>query len=166
MLKKKKDSHGHGHGTELKKPTPLTDLGYETEDLDPIKFGKGIMAMFTFVGICAAAGIGVMYLMSPTRFVGDPYVADPARRFPPTPSPILQSNITKATDMHDLRQKETARLERYEVKDGSSGTYSIPIDEAIDKLAKSGLPKTPDVGSNGGIYGGTQEAGVGNPERQ
>jgi hypothetical protein len=162
LKKKKKDGHGHGHGTELKKPTPLTELGYETEDLDPIKFGKAIGAMFAFVGICAIISIGAMWFMSPNRIYGDPTVADPARKFPPTPSPLLQSNITKATDMHDLRQKETAVLKRFEVKDGS---YSIPIDMAIDKLAKSGLPKTPDVGPNGGSYG-PQDTGTQQPERQ
>lgn len=165
MLKKKKKD-ANGHGTELKKPTPLTELGYETEDLDPVKFGKAIMAMFLFVFVGAGISIAAMWFMSPTRISGDPTLADPARKFPPTPSPILQSNITRATDMHDLRQKETAILERFEVKDASSGSYSIPIDMAIEKLAKSGLPKTPDVGPNGGIYGGTQEAGLDQPERR
>lgn len=59
------------------------------------------------------------------------------------PEPRLQAN--PRVEIQDLRESETAILENYGWLDPDKGTVRIPIEAAIDMVAKKGLPSKPTV---------------------
>ncbi|KAF0245145.1 MAG: hypothetical protein FD167_3571 [bacterium] len=62
------------------------------------------------------------------------------------PKPLLQTNITQASDLKDFRAKEDKVL-----KEGDASASKIPIEQAIDKLLQKGLPSRPETETQGFI---------------
>jgi hypothetical protein len=69
---------------------------------------------------------------------------------PPSPNPLLQTNITTNTDIKELRQKETDELTTSAVLDAKAGVYRIPVSRAIELTVQRGLPQKPTSVKSGG----------------
>jgi hypothetical protein len=133
-------------------------IRYEDRDLG----GNSILAfMIVLVAATAFLCLGVWgyfeyrimpaYLNPPAR--GPQEVADvpqkfvePAQRFP---QPALQTD--EVADMNRMREQNNAQLHSYGYLDPKSGIVHIPIDQAIDQLAKQGLPTRPEQTSQGPV---------------
>jgi len=68
----------------------------------------------------------------------------PEERFP---KPALQTDDVR--EMNQLRSDNNAQLNSYGYVDQKSGTVHIPIDQAIDTVAKQGLPTRTAPASQG-----------------
>lgn len=63
--------------------------------------------------------------------------------------PLIQSNFTATKDIHDLRRKEEETVHQSGWVDKSKGIARIPIEDALEDVAKSGLPAAqPKGGAN------------------
>jgi len=127
----------------------LKELGYETQDIHYKKFSVYGIYFFGFLTAMAIAGFVIMWFMVPTRLSGGKMGDYVPKSEMATDTPRLQTNITARTDIMSLRRKESAELDTNGVLDQGKGVYHITIDDAIDILAKRGLPKTAPVQSNG-----------------
>lgn len=116
---------------------------YDTRDLPMGGVIKGVVAFFVFTIIMGPAGC--LALKSVGGNVGAPYfghepipVADEAdfgsRKIPKEPNPLLQNNITAATDMHNLRRRENLILKNGGVNP-TTKKQTIPIEKAIEEEA-------------------------------
>ncbi|HWA83004.1 MAG TPA: hypothetical protein VG820_06210 [Fimbriimonadaceae bacterium] len=119
----------------------LIKLGYETEDIQFKSLGKSIFWFFGFVVFCGVAGVVIFFLFlggSPAgawkAMTSPPDNTTPvAKRLPPEPNPLLQTNVTARTDIRDLRRAENEILHgKAAWVDQSKGLARIPIDQAID----------------------------------
>jgi hypothetical protein len=124
-------SHGAPDGgEEHRKHDPLVDLGYERADISVSGIAKGALGFFGFaIGMWLVTLLIVYFWNRPAVTVPE-QTGRPIRSLPEGQNPLLQSNITVLTDMHELRQREERELARSE--EISPGRYRIPIDRAID----------------------------------
>jgi hypothetical protein len=129
--------------TEHSQEDPLVELGYETRDADLKVLGKASAFFFGFIFFSFIIGFGIFWWLNPDarneKAAGPPF----AKYGPPSPSPLLQTNITAKTDIKQLRMAETTALTTSAVIDRQKGIYRIPIDRAIDLIAQRGLPERP-----------------------
>ena len=132
------------------KEDPLVDLGYETRDLNMGPLVKAVMAFFVFVTATYIIAIPIFRLFNPQIANGETISAPFARKPPEAPNPLLQTNVTTKTDIMDLRKAETAQLTTSGTIDAKAGVYRIPVDRAIDLVAKRGLPEKPSAGVTSG----------------
>ena len=127
-----------------KNSTPLTDLGYETRDIQVKSLVRALTFFFGFAifsGVLAAIFIKIFVPEMPapqSAFV---------RAYPPKGTPILQNNVNNTADIADLRRQE-AEILTTSGKGDAPGYYRIPIDKAIKLIAQRGLPKPIAVGSS------------------
>jgi len=63
----------------------------------------------------------------------------------PTPGPLLQVDAPK--ELQEMRAAEDAMLNSYGWIDQKAGIVRIPVDRAIELLAKKGLPVRPEDNS-------------------
>jgi hypothetical protein len=114
----------------------LQELGYETQDIQYKKFGVYGMYFFGFFIFCVISGFVFMFFMSPTKLHGGKMADSVPKTDMPLAAPLLQSNITARTDIMSLRRNEAAAMDSAGVIDKGHGVYRIPIDQAIDDVAK------------------------------
>jgi hypothetical protein len=114
--------------------------GHETRD---VRFGPIVWSAIAALVLISAILFGLRFLfdyyagreaeLSPPE---NPLAAEYGRRLPPEPrlqpAPVL--------DLRALRADERARLDTYGWVDRKAGVVRIPIDRAIDILARRGLP--------------------------
>ena len=128
------------HATEV---TPHARASYEASDLDP--------RLVIFVG--AGLLVTVLAVMTLTYLIFD-YVTDRyssrqpaasslAHTRAPTPEPHLGINAPE--ELRRLRATENTTLNSYAWVDKENGTVRIPIERAIEVLAKKGLPTRPQT---------------------
>ena len=128
---REKDYREEGRPEDL-----LQELGYETADIKYKQFAVYGVYFFGFFFACILLGFVAMYLMSPTKLTG-PRMGDYVPKTTmPLSAPLLQSNITARTDIMSLRRKESAILDTSGVVDQAHGVYRIPVDTAIDDIAR------------------------------
>lgn|GEM_PF-6008614 len=126
------------------KATPLTELGYETQDLQPkLLIQAGI---FFFIFAVLSTAIAAVFMRLPGIVPEYPAPTKPFQNIqPPAGTPVLQNNITNTTDIRDLRQNEMRELSTYGLGDASTpvgATYHIPNDDAINIVATQGFDTT------------------------
>ncbi len=117
----------------------LEELGYEpTDEAATSKIGVFGMFFFAFLMILLAGAY--LSLTVADRVQGYQFRGNNTKRIaqPAEGVPLLQTNITATTDMHALREEEREKLEGY--GQNEDGTYKIPIDKAMEQIAKRGLP--------------------------
>ena len=112
--------------------------GHESSDLRP-----GYIALFGVVLttiIVAAAVITslLIYFKAAQRSRQETPVPRLAQEREPTPEPRLQ--IDAHNELRQMRAAEEAALNSYGWVDKDSGRVRIPIERAMDILAKKGLP--------------------------
>ena len=113
-------------------------VGHELSDLRP-----GYIALFGIVLtaiIVAAAVITslLIYFKAAEQSRHETPVPRLAREREPTPEPRLQ--IDAHNELRQMRAAEEAALNSYGWVDKSSGSVRIPIERAMEILAKQGLP--------------------------
>lgn len=117
-----------------------SDAGHEPSEV-------GIRRIFIFGGVLTVLVIVVMFLLrelmqgfSAEEKKDGTTTADLVKDRPGDfPAPRLQRKPTY--DMVKFREQEDAALSSYDWEDPKAGIARIPIDRAIDILAKNGLPK-------------------------
>lgn len=126
---------------------PLEQLGYEKRDL-PLKRAP-LGAVIFFVGLVVTlAGTWVfMWLIARERTLVPTDGSMVRQRMPEAPNPLLQSNITAAKDMADLRNRELNHVGSYGWVDKEKGIAHVPVDRAMELVLADGMDKkdTPDV---------------------
>ena len=129
---------------DAKRKDELTKLGYERSDVSLKFVVSGLLAIAAFAG--AAAIITKSFLLVPAIHNQDRAPRGYFKELTPPPgSPILQTNITRVTDIRDLRQNEMREMTTYAYADKKTPigvTYRIPIQKAIDIVAKQGINAT------------------------
>jgi hypothetical protein len=131
-------------------PTQMTEAPthsrplYEASDIDPrrvILIGAGLLA--TVLVIMTVTYI--IYGFVSGRYLGrQPPASSLAHTRAPTPEPHLSVNAPE--ELRQLRATENAALNSYAWVDKENGTVRIPIDRAIEVLAKKGLPTRSERG--------------------
>jgi hypothetical protein len=104
--------------------------------------GLVVFAVGLVATICSSAAVvglvmkGFSSEVGGLRALAPPRFADEAGLFP---APRIQANPD--VELVTVRKEELGRLNGYGWVDKKSGVAHIPIDRAIDILAKSGLPR-------------------------
>ncbi|MBL8087346.1 MAG: hypothetical protein JNM85_04650 [Chthonomonas sp.] len=119
--------------------------GYEHRDFDFGKIGKG--SSVSLVILCAVSLVATFLVLmiydrvvqGRSSFMSTFDRQSPSGRATLPPAPLLQSNITAKTDIADLRKAELEAMTTYGYVDKEKGIVRIPVDAAIDRLAKTGL---------------------------
>jgi hypothetical protein len=119
---------------------PDADAGHESDD---IGLGRIVGFAVALVVVSAAAMFamaGMMRYFSTEERKEGTTTAEIAQDRPGDfPSPRLQHD--DAHDMAEFREREKATLKSYGWVDRKAGIAQIPIDDAIDLIAKNGPPK-------------------------
>lgn len=121
-------------------PIPSADDKYERTDLParPIYLSLGFISVYIALSFVAMYGATLAYdaFIGSMRPETNPLVAKVEAPVPPLPR--LQARPAK--DMEELRAAEAAVLHHYAWVDKGAGKVRIPIDKAIELVAKRGLP--------------------------
>jgi hypothetical protein len=122
------------HGTGVR-------TGYETSDLSPraiALFGLGL-ALTLIVVMAITYGLWTLFRETDARRAARPSPFSFTRE--PMAGPRLEDEPGR--ELKALRREEEARLSSYGWVDREKGVVHIPIDSAIEILAKRGLPTRP-----------------------
>lgn len=126
----------HNHEPEdLEALAASTRVGHETRDLPLPAFGTG-MIWFTVLFLVSLVASWVFLWYLP----GNHVVSKPTPPAVMPPKPWLQNNATVITDIQELRKGEAQHMTTYAVIDRGKGIVGVPIDVAMDMVARSGLP--------------------------
>ncbi|MCA1996809.1 MAG: hypothetical protein LDL56_06245 [Armatimonadetes bacterium] len=127
------------HHTENYEPD--VSRGHEAGDIRLRPLLLAIVGFFAFTIVSILATVAIFEVMVPGGFASrfQPDVA--VRRLPPEPLPRLQSNFTAKKDMADVRRRERQILESYGPSEAAPGKARVPLDVAIEAVARQGLPR-------------------------
>jgi hypothetical protein len=119
---------------------PGNGPGYETGDVNAWAVGKFAIGLIVIVALSFGLLVGLFKYFQ-TLDQAKPVVEtrDPNRLFP---EPRLQR--TPITELKAVRAEEDIVLNGYGWVDAKRGVVHIPIDVAIDALARKGLPSRPE----------------------
>lgn len=110
--------------------------GFEPRDVPP----RGVVyaALGLFAGIAVSAGFvaGLIALLPSLREPASPTSIEAARQGPPEP----RLEISPPTDRMAVEAAARSRLDGYGWTDRAAGRAHIPIDRAMDILARRGWP--------------------------
>ena len=114
-------------------PHPNSPVGHETGDINAWAIGKFALGLIVVCALSMGFVFGLFKFFESQR---EPLTAvDPVKVFP---EPRLQK--TPMPDLKSIRDAEDQVLSTYGWVDPKQGLVKIPIDQAIDLLAKKGLP--------------------------
>jgi len=120
------------------KHTPNPGIGHETSDINVWAIGKFA------IGLVAICVISILLLLGLFKFFQSREDTSVATTIQPRaifPQPQLQQ--TPVLDLKAIRAEEELYLTTYAWVDQPKGVVRIPIAQAIDILAKRGLPSRP-----------------------
>ena len=109
--------------------------GHETADVNVWAVGKFGVALVILCVIALGMLLGLMKFFQSREATSKAPTVDPVKLFP---EPQLQK--TPVQDLQAVRTEEEKMLTGYGWVDPQKGLVRIPIDQAIDVLAKRGLP--------------------------
>jgi len=127
-------------------PHTVEPPAHEETDVDAGSLGKFLAAMAVSLVV-----VGALVYWQYRRFerlarANDPAPIPRADERQPPPPPYLQ--IHEVADMQALRQRQTALLERLEWIDPQARRVRIPIDRALEIVARDGLRRWPAPAEN------------------
>ena len=124
-------------------------VAYEHGDADVFTISKYGIALAFGVIIAAAAMWGLFTWFQRQQGVEETPVSNSVLRERPTlpPTPRLQQYPKR--DLKDFRAAEDHHLNNVGWIDAAKGIVHIPIQDAIDAVAKQGLPSKPMAGTQG-----------------
>jgi hypothetical protein len=118
-------------------PRDSIAAGHETTDINARGVGWNAMALALIIAIIFL-GLWGLFAFFSARLSSS---ASPARTHSLPPEPRLQVDETK--DLARLRDRENAILNNYGWVDQKAGIVRIPIERAMDIVARRGLPALP-----------------------
>ncbi|MEX2244696.1 MAG: hypothetical protein WD716_12735 [Fimbriimonadaceae bacterium] len=148
--------HDH-HEDDPEVLSEIEKLGYDPRDVPIGETPKHAIALFVSVGAVMLISVGIMTVIDRyqgSTLVGSKDVSDVRReRAPEEPYPVVQTNLSAKTDIHDLRRDEMIKTTTYGWVDKAAGVASIPVDEAKAILLSEGMPTTAGQGLPASITG-------------
>jgi hypothetical protein len=117
--------------TNEPREAPNAEMGFEVRDVNMPIIGKVIVWFFIFDFLCYAVVAAWFY-------TAKPHTESNLNPRKPMPTIQLESNISVRADVQELRQDETKTLSEKKLND--DGSYTIPIDQAINIISARGLP--------------------------
>ncbi len=124
------DPHvGHGH----------SEHGHEKSDANPGSIAGFEVALLLLAVVSMAAMGGLFYYFTNREAVADTSRSPLATERSLPPIPNLQVN--PASDLEQLRVEENKRLNTYGWVDKEQGIVRIPVEKAMEVVAKQGLPR-------------------------
>src|SRR5271166_5828865 len=119
--------------------TPGNGPGHETGDVNVWAIGKFAFVLIGVIAVSLVLLVGLFKYFQ-TRDQANPTAVsvDPTKLFP---EPRLQR--TPIPDLKTVRADEDRMLKSYGWVDAQKNVVRVPIDVAIDLLAKKGLPSRP-----------------------
>jgi len=137
--------------TEHKREAPNVELGYETRDVNYQGLIRATVGFFVFA--IGSFILGWIMLVTGFHFWFikidgfNPHYTDPKpnhmRRIPPSPTPLLQNNVSAKLDISKLRDEEDVLLLGTAYKDATKTKARIPVDRAMDLLVQRGIAPAP-----------------------
>jgi hypothetical protein len=123
--------------------TPGNGPGHETGDVNVWAIGKFAFALIAIIAVSLGLLVGLFKYFQ-TRDEANPTAVrvDPIKLFP---EPRLER--TPIADLQAVRAEEDRMLNSYGWVDPQKNMVRVPIDVAIDLLAKKGLPFRPQGGT-------------------
>jgi hypothetical protein len=116
-------------------PKPKIRWGYEHKDVEPRLLGAIALGLAGFLILSA----GMLLAIFPHSIARHTPLDQP-----PTPAPQLQ--VDPAADLARFRAAEAQRLSSYGWADATHTRVHIPIDEAMRRVARSGIADWPKSG--------------------
>ncbi len=116
-------------------PGPVTGPGHETKDINVSAVGKFAVALVIVCVLSIAMLYGLLKFFQSQEPTSVANTIEPVKIFP---EPQLQK--TPILDLKAARAEEDKLLNSYGWVDQQKGVVRIPINLAIDALAKRGLP--------------------------
>src|SRR5262245_59506957 len=113
-------------------------VGHELSDLRPGYIALFGIVLITIIGAAAVITFLLIYFKAAEQSRQQSSVRQLAREREPTPEPRLQ--IDAHNELRQMRVAEEAALNSYGWVDKDSGRVRIPIERAMEILAKKGLP--------------------------
>jgi hypothetical protein len=138
-----------------KHPRPSPGAGHETTDVNIWAVGKFGIALIVITALSIGLLIGVFRYFQSRE--GEPIAVDPVKTFP---SPQLEQS--EPTDLQQFHETEDKVLNTYAWVDPQKGLIRIPVNQAIDLLAKRGLP-TRQQAAQAQTVSMPTESGLGQP---
>ena len=126
-------------------PSGDPGVGHEPSDLKPRNIALFAVALAGALGLVLAVSYWIFEYNAARQARNQVPPSPLAHTREPTPEPHLQ--VHAAEDLQETRAAENALLNGYGWIDKEAGIVRIPIEKAIDVLAKKGLP----VRSEGGM---------------
>jgi hypothetical protein len=118
------------------------ELRYEYRDVDAPKIWKTTFLFFFFTAVTVLVVIPMYWYAAGNASWSKWGVSNRDERvgkIPQQPYPMLQTDQQVKTDIRDHRMAEAKKTGEFGWLDKNSGKAHIPIDEAIKKVAASGL---------------------------
>lgn len=137
------------HFEPLKADDPLVQMGYDNRDVQLKLVWKGVAWFFAFSAISFVVGFGIFAALNPAVLKGETISKPSMAALPPAPNPVLESNVTAKIDIMELRQSERKELEK--TAQNADGSYTIPVQKAVDLLAQKGIPEKPSKNVVSGV---------------
>jgi hypothetical protein len=117
--------------------------GHETTDVNVWAVGKFAIGLVVVCVVCIVLLFGLLKFFQSREETSVANTVEPTKLFP---EPQLQK--TPIVDLKTIRAEEDKLLNGYAWVDAPKGVVRIPLDRAIEVLAKRGLPSraaTPEV---------------------
>jgi hypothetical protein len=133
---------------------PSPGAGHETTDVNIWAVGKFGIALVIITALSIGMLIGLFKFFQ-SREAGATTV-DPVKMFP---SPQLEQS--EPTDLKQFREVEEKVLNGYAWVDPQKGLVRIPVNQAIDLLAKKGLPTRQQTPAQAAAVSMPTESGLG-----
>jgi hypothetical protein len=115
-----------------------TGPAYEATDVHVWAVGKFALALIAVILVSLGLLIGLFKYFQSREAANQAKTIEPAKVFP---EPQLQTS--PVLDLKAIRAEEDKLLNGYAWLDQKKGLVRIPIDQAIDLLARRGLPSRP-----------------------
>lgn len=109
--------------------------GHETTDVAVGAIAK-FLIILTISMIVIGIALALLFGFFVARQGAPPQSLDAARELPPQP----RLQVMPAVDLNQLRARENELLGSYAWVDRQNGVARIPIDQAMDAIARKGLP--------------------------
>jgi hypothetical protein len=117
------------------KHTPKPGPGHESADINIWKVGKLLLALVGIMVLALGVVFGLFKFLQSEQDTSQANKVEPRKIFP---QPQLQQ--TPVIDLQTVRAEEEQYLNSYAWVDQKKGLVKVPIDLAIDVLARQGIP--------------------------
>jgi hypothetical protein len=124
-------------------------VAYEHGDADVFTVSKYAIALVFGVLIAATAMWGLFAWFQSHQEVEESPVSKSVLEERPKLPPTPRLQMFPKKDLKDFHAAEKHHLENFGWVDAGKGIVHIPIDQAIDAVAKKGLPSKPMTGTEG-----------------